>query len=79
MEHVPASRRGTVQHRQRRSALGATAVPSRWASNFEIVCDAVGLLAWRLARAVALIVGSLVAHEATRCLDDIAAWLPPIA
>ena len=33
-----------------------TQPPSRWASNFATVCDAVGLLAWRLAQAAALII-----------------------
>ena len=48
---------------------------SRWASNFSTVCDAVGVLVVRLARSVALVLGSLAAHEAARRLDVIAAWL----
>ena len=51
-----------------------TQPPSRWASNFATVCDAIGLLAWRLAQAVALILGSLAAHEAARRLD-VLPWL----
>ena len=49
--------------------------PSRWTSDFAAVCDAVGVLAVRLAQAVALVLGSLAAHETARRLDVIASWL----
>ena len=50
--------------------------PSRWASDLALVCDAIGLLAVRLAFATTLVLGSLATHEAARRLDVIAPWLP---
>ena len=50
--------------------------PSRWASDFATVCDAIGTLAVRLAFATALVLGSLATHEAARRLDAIVPWLP---
>lgn len=45
--------------------------PSRWASNFSTVCDAVGLLAWRLSWAATPF---FVAHRLD-IVDVVVPWL----
>ena len=46
----------------------------QWVSDFATVCDAVGLLAVRLARSAALVIGALAAHEAVGRLESVP-WL----